>query len=74
MTLSFSTKVTSLSSERDAFAANLSESKEAQLQLEENFKGLHESSQTEVANLLDKLDGKTKAGQFFTILSCRNLI
>ncbi len=58
-------KVTSLNSERDAFAANLSESKGAQAQLEENLKGLHESSQTEISNLLDKLDGKTRAGLSF---------
>ena len=51
-----------MTSERDALAASLSESKEAQAQLEENLKDLHERSQTEVSDLLDKLDGKTKAG------------
>ena len=52
----------SLSSERDTLATGISDSKEAQAQLEESLRHLNESSQTEVSDLLDKLDGKTKAG------------
>lgn len=51
-------KVASLSSERDAFATGHTESKEALVQLEQDLK----SSQLEVSNLLDKIDGKSRAG------------
>ena len=55
-------KVTSLGSERDALAASLSERKEAEAQLTEELRTAQEHNQVEVGSLLDKLDGKTKAG------------
>ncbi len=54
--------MTSHGSERDALSVSLSECEEAETKITEELKALHKSSQSEVANLLDRLDGKTKAG------------
>ena len=55
-------KVVSMTSEKEALALSLSEINKAKKQLEEELKNVYESSQSELSGLLDKLDGKTKAG------------
>lgn len=55
-------QVDSMSAEQAALAASVSESQAATKQLEEKLQQTQESSHTEIAGLLDRLDLKTKAG------------
>lgn len=52
----------SLTSEKSELSARLAESQEANAQLQRDLEKMQETSQSEVSDLLDKLDGKTKAG------------
>lgn len=56
-------KVAILSSERDVLLAEGAKNCDAKTQLEKNLSQISESNQVQLSDLLDKLDGKTKAGR-----------
>lgn len=69
-------KVANLSSELDALVVEVNKNRDAKTRLQEDLNQISESNQLQLSDLLDKLDGKTKAGTCSSLcesLLCRDI-